>query len=130
MRRQMGKKRFRFAERLDFKPGRLEQPGYGLTDRCIVINKTNNRCTIGHALTLGSHLRLTQSDLSPGFDRRSNPSFLQYYHQLGYRRYIELLHHMRPMSLDRFFGHPKLTAYLFVEQSRSYELHYFVFTRR
>ena len=27
MRRQMREKRFRFAERVDFKPGRLKQPG-------------------------------------------------------------------------------------------------------
>ena len=61
---------------------------------------------MGHATTLGSHIKVTQSDLSPGFDRRSNFSFLQYYHQLGYRRYLQLLHHMGAMSLDRFFGHP------------------------
>ena len=71
-----------------------------------------------------------QSDLSPGFDPRSNLSFLQYHHELGYRCYLELLHHMRAMSLDCLFGHSELAAYLFIEQSRSHELHHFVFTRR
>src|SRR5262245_27599542 len=37
---------------------------------------------------------------------------------------------MRSMSLDRFFGHPELTTYLFVEQSCSYKFHHFVFARR
>src|SRR5215472_1878698 len=37
---------------------------------------------------------------------------------------------MGAMCLDRFFGHPELATDLFVEQSRSYELHHFVFAPR
>src|SRR6476620_1257334 len=128
--RQMRKKRFRFAECVDFKPGRLEQPGNGFPDRSIVINKTNSRENVSHATTLPSRISRTQSDLGPGSQPGSHFRFLQHAHELSYRRYAKLLHHMGAMSLDCFFGHPELATYLFVKQSRSNELHHLVFTWR
>ena len=88
------------------------------------------RHKIRHTTMFAPQTTGTQSDLSPGSDHRGHFSFLQYYHQLGYRCYPELLHYMRAMRLDRFFGHPELTANLFIEQSRGYELHHFVLARR
>src|SRR5215813_7964667 len=114
----MLKKRFRLAERLDLKAGRLEQPGNGFPDRSIVINKINNRGNVRHATTLPYQTTGAQSDLSPGSQPGSHFSFLQHAHELSYRRYAKLLHHMGAMSLDCFFGHPELTTYLFVKQSR------------
>ena len=52
MRRQMSKKCFRFAKRVDFKPGGFKESGNGFANRCIIIDKTNNRRTVKHATAL------------------------------------------------------------------------------
>ena len=72
----------------------------------------------------------TQLDLSPGFGHRRHFSFLQYYHELSDRSYAQLLHYVGAMGLDGFFGHSQLTANLFIEHSRGYELHHFVLAWR
>jgi hypothetical protein len=45
----MFKKCFRLAERVDFKPGGFKDPGKGFANRCIIIDKTNDRCKTKHA---------------------------------------------------------------------------------
>src|SRR5262249_44056993 len=80
MRRHMFEKGFRFAERMDFKARRLKEPGNRFPNRFIVIEETNNTRNVSHATTLACETAGAQSDLSPGSVRRSNFSFLQYYH--------------------------------------------------
>src|SRR2546430_16844095 len=83
-----------------------------------------------HVTTLPCRVNVTQSDLSPGSGEWRHFTLLQDYHELRDRGDPELLHYVGTMSLNGLFGHPQLSADLFVEHSRSHELHNFVLARR
>ena len=72
----------------------------------------------------------SKSDLSLMFFLGRNARLLNNPDQFSNRADPELLHDATAMHLHRFFGHPKLAAYLLVQQPRSYEFHHFEFSRR